>query len=271
MPFFYMALTLIGQTPAGPNPPLTQAQLRQRIVVAIRNHPESIEPADFSITNLVLYYRFGGLKEFLDRPPASEDIPVATQFTVEAIRQTIKRWGPPGRKVFSTYLERVEVIIEKELSLIANFKGSRAELGNKLAEYQRSSEDILLSAVRHFGKKEGRYVLPLGAVLAYDENCRLVYYVPRVYTQVAVKGFEVAIKSSPDGATISYLPSGKYIVAQVKGTLDKVQWIYVLTEHRMLIGEYYFRAAWPNGKRQSPLLTIIDQETTLTIRPDPGP
>src|SRR5207302_5174900 len=134
----------------------------------MRDDPSSVEPFRLEIDDTTLYYRFGGLKDLIGKIPSTPlDVPLATQFSVEAVRNY--RWGPESAKLVSTFLLRTEAIIERELSLIANPRNSEVDLLGAMLQYQRQTDDILLSLPSYFAKRERRWLAPVGSVISFDQ------------------------------------------------------------------------------------------------------
>src|SRR5205807_4976514 len=155
--FLIAPAIFLSQALATPSPSVQRAILKQALLDSLRYDLDSFQPSKFEVDDTTIYYQFGGLKDRVGTIPREPyDVPLATQATVEAVRKY--SWGPVGRAVWQDRLLAIEEIVVQELSVISQGNENQLNFLKVLEGYQRQTDELFLSAMREFGKRDNKRI-----------------------------------------------------------------------------------------------------------------
>lgn len=198
-----------------------------------------------------LEYNLGGVKpgalEASGDDPYS--IPAQQQIQIEALRKLLKREASQ-ETFWQPILERLEQVV---LATIRDIESTadKTELQKKLdARKEQFDAELgkLEEAIKQHAQRKGYKARRVGRGLASDT-------------------FLVTVVKSPDNGRVQVLPWTKYVLCNtLKKCGDSWPWRELVNDSESMIGEYYYQAEWPNGKRNEGKIDVRNN-TTITFKP----
>jgi hypothetical protein len=198
-----------------------------------------------------LEYNLGGVRPGALEGSADDPylIPVEQQIQVEAIRKLLKREAP-NESFWQPILAQLEQIVRATISDIES-TADKADLQRKLdARKEQFDAELgkLDDAIKLHAQSKGYKARRVGRVLASDT-------------------FLVTVVKTPDNGRIQVLPWAKYVLCNtLKKCGNSWPWRELVSESESMIGEYYYQAEWPDGKRNEGKIDVRNN-TTITFKP----
>ena len=176
-------------------------------------------------------------------------IPFEKQIQVEALRQMFSR-VVPQEQFWQPILRRIERLVLETIQDIES-TANKSELQSKLDSRTTQIETELgklNEAIRLYADGRGYTASKEGRGLASDT-------------------FTVAVVKSPNNGKVQVLPWVKYVKCNVlKQCGDNWPWRELVSESENMIGEYYYQATWPDGRRSEGKIDVRNN-STITFSP----
>jgi hypothetical protein len=256
-----LGVLLLGAAPTGAGQEwrLAQPQLREMAAEMAEGKAGektvAFTKANFRVVDKTLLYNFGGVtrgerveKDVSKRPPLQ--IVLDRQFMVLAIDRGVE--GEKDRALWKPYLDRVDVVLGKELAAIRDTDGNRPALAERLASLDQEAGAILKVGVEAYAKSMGLMARARGS---YGAGI-----------------FPVSLTTAPAGGTVYYLSAMEYEMFKRTGQPDQVDgWRRLWNEGQGTIqigGNFFFRVAWPQGRFRRTGKYAIKGPQKLSFEPE---
>lgn len=235
-------------------PSISYSQATQRDLRAFVEHAS--RNGTISLPEPVLEWHETQLKYFFDDYYEEHSsfqpmtIPLNEQITATSIRKY--RSTNRQRRFWEPVLRKVENQISEMMTFVSRKDLTSEELEKKLEEKSAIISNIYQQELNRIARSYGRN----GA-----------------YTESKTRIFTVDLHTSPENATISYMPAGHWslyiFMTQQRNRKDfpKPQWTTIRqTKNVPLSGKNWFLVRWPNGIQHRELVIISsNNQITFTI------
>jgi hypothetical protein len=198
-----------------------------------------------------LEYYLGGVK--VEALQMQSDDPYLTvferQLRTEALRKLFKH-VIPKELFWQPFLERLDQLVLltiRDIETTHNQAELQAKLANRSEELDRETQK-LNEAIRAFAQDRGYTARRVGRGLASDT-------------------FSVSVIKKPADGRVQVLPWVKYVMcSNLKKCGSPWPWRELVSADESMIGEYYYQAEWPGGRRNEGKIDIRNN-TTITFSP----
>ncbi len=242
-----------GSTPQRQSPEQIFHNIKSMAEELARSNSAVIKPPVFRFVEQTkeIKYNFGGVRvqalELENDDPYL--IPFEKQIQVEALRQLFSR-VVPQEQFWQPVLGRVEGLVLETIRDIES-TNSKSELQRKL-DSRSTQLDAELSnlheAIRLYAHSRGYTASREGRGLASDT-------------------FTVTVVKIPSNGKVQVLPWVKYVKCNtLKQCEGSWPWRELVSESESMIGEYYYQATWPDGRRSEGKIDVRNN-TTITFTP----
>src|SRR5207237_2448775 len=186
----------------------------------------------------------------LELPPGDPYlIPLERQIQLESLRKLFKQ-QVPGESFWPPILEQIEKLVVAtvyDIESTPNKSKLQTQLDSR-AEQIDKELGKLDEAIRLYAQSKGYTARRVGRGLASD-------------------AFTVEVIKEPNNGRVQVLPWVKYVKC---ATLRKCgynwRWRELVSGSENMIGEYYYQAEWPGGRRNEGQIDVRNN-TTITFRP----
>lgn len=245
----------VSAAPRADDVPEAVATVREGARALVDQQTVALKRAELEIDDKTktVYYSLGSVNPDALNLDADDPyrIVFARQIQAESIKRAFRAAAVNGL-AWQQPVARIESILAEIVLEIR--KGSDSKKANDYAESRLPELDKELDALRSL-------------LVAYAKSRG--YVLKRTDRAPASDTFTVEVSTEPKGGTVRVMPALKHIQCEklnMCGDAASWPWRQLVSDTESLVGEYYFVATWPDGKRNEGLISVRNA-SPITLKP----